>query len=361
MHKHLTFRQKKSLIFLMLALFVLFGFLMRPFFKPIILASIIVILFYPVYSWLEKKLTPLLSRASGKHWLSPQYVSSFLSTLVVLVVLVFPSAWIITETVRQISDIINALNVQENVSQLLTAENYNLYVQPYLQRIESDYGIVVNLPKYATAMASWLTEVVSHAFPQIFIGTAGVVFNFFIMVVGVYFLFIEGPRLVRLAFDLSPLSVAHEKRLGRQFKNVIDATVLGYLVTSFVQGVLAAVMFKFTGLSSWVVLGAMTFFMSMVPIVGAAGVWIPVSLWFFLTGNYTGGIINVVWGAAVISGIDNFLKPIIIQGKTKIHPLLVFFSLFGGITFFGPIGIIFGPVVTSLLIASIRIYREEYL
>lgn len=149
-------------------------------------------------------------------------------------------------------------------------------------------------------------------------------------------------------------------RLAYQFTNTVQASVQGYLLTSLAQGVLAAIAFALTGIHSYVVLGVLTFFMSMVPVIGAAGVWLPVCVWLFLQGETGWGIFNLLYGTLIISGIDNILKPLIIQGRTHIHPLLIFFSIFGGIKLFGPLGLLFGPVVTAMLIATINIYRSEF-
>lgn len=353
-------KERRSLIVLMVALGALFLYLMRQFLLPIILAAIIVILFYPVYTRLVGffeglKLGPRLQRL-----IAPRHVAALIATLVVLVILILPTAWVTAQLIDQLRELVGLVDIPENITALFTSENYNLYVQPYITQIEERFGFKVELFKWLAEAARFITDAAAKYFPQIFLGTAGFVLDFFIMLFGIYFLFVDGPVLLRTLFDISPLSVTHERKLSRQFRDVIDATVYGYLVTSLVQAVIAAIVFKFSGLSSWVVLGTLTFFMSMVPVVGAAGVWVPVTIWFFLTGDYATGAGNIA-GGVVISAIDNFLKPIIIQGKTKIHPLLIFFSLFGGITIFGPVGILFGPVITSLLIATVKIYRDEYL
>ena len=100
--------------------------------------------------------------------------------------------------------------------------------------------------------------------------------------------------------------------------------------------------------------------MSMVPIVGATSVWLPMGVWFLIQGDTHNGLIVLVYGALIISGIDNILKPLIMRGKVQIPILLIFFSLIGGMALFGPIGILFGPVITALFLACIRIYREEF-
>lgn len=342
-------KEKNSLVFILILLMAGFIYMMRPFLMPVILATIFVILFSPVYTYLITQ-----GRLGAK-------LSALLTTFLVFFVLILPSALVATILIDQTYAFIGTLNLKETFAQLFTNNIYVLYVEPYLQEFEQRFQIQVDVFGLLTQLGKQIAKTVYGFSPQVLLGTATFIFDFFLMMVSVYFLFLEGPRLLKVAFDLSPLRETHERRLTRKIKDTIDASVHGYLLTALIQGAIATVIFAIVGLPTYMVLGTLTFFMSMVPIVGAAGVWIPVCVWFLLQGQTASFFIVLAGGAGLISAIDNFIKPIIIQGKTKIHPLLIFFSLLGGITLFGPLGILFGPVVTALLIASINIYREEFI
>lgn len=341
-------RERKSLIIFLLALMVGFLYMMDAFLIPMILAAIITILVYPAYL----RLTTLLSQRFR--------LSAFITTLLVFFILILPSTLIVTILIEQLYTFVTALNLKDTFSSFFSADFYTTYVAPYVADFESRFQIKIDILGMLSQFGKHVAKYFYSYSPSVLLGTANFVFNFFIMMVGIYFLLLEGPSLLKLFLEISPLRLTHEKRLFRRLKTTIDASIYGYLVTALIQGLIASIVFAIVGLKAYVVLGTLTFFMSMVPVVGAAGVWVPVCVWLFFQSQTWQGVVVLITGAAIISMIDNFLKPIIIEGKTKIHPLLIFFSLFGGIKLFGPLGILFGPVITALLIATITIYREEF-
>lgn len=342
-------KEKHSLIVFLLILLAAFYFLMRPFFYSLILAGIITALTYPLYDRLNR------------FFKNRRRLSALAMTFGLFFLFLLPSILVGSVLIDQIYDLVSTLNLQETFSDVFSHESYQKYITPWVLELETRFNIKIDLLALLTQAGKKAAGYFYRFSPKVLLGTFGFIFDFFIMIVTVYFLYLEGPKLFQVIMDLSPMRKTHELRLARKFTETIQATVYGYLVTSFVQGVLATVAFVVTGLKGSVVLGTLVFFMSMVPVIGATGVWLPVALWLFFKGEMGWGIFNVAYGALIISGIDNFLKPMIIQGKIKIHPLLIFFSLFGGIAFFGPLGILFGPVITALLIATIQIYRTEFL
>jgi predicted PurR-regulated permease PerM len=342
-------KEKYALIFILLGLLWSFYQLMVPFLYPVLLAALIVILTFPVHAKLSS-------------WLGGrEKLSAFLLSVLIFVTLILPSTIVATVLIDQLADIARDFHLKRTFSELFSNETYVMYVAPFVERIEESMGFKINILDLLTRFGKSVAAQLYSFSPKVLMGTANFVFQFFIMLVTVFFLFVEGRGLFQLFVDISPMRESHEMNLANHFRNTINASVYGYLLTGLVQGILAAIIFYITGLKGFAVLGTLTFFMSMVPVIGAAGVWVPVCVWLFLQGDTTWFLVNLVYGAAIISGIDNILKPIIIQGRTNIHPLLIFFSLFGGIALLGPIGILLGPVITASLIAVIQIYKKEYL
>lgn len=342
-------KEKSALIFLLVVFLVAFFYIMRPFLMPVILAAVLAIIFHPIYLKINLKFK------------NKPNLSAFLTTLLVFVIFIIPTAVIITNLINQTAKLINTLNLNNTFSELYLTEVYKTYILPFLTSLEEQLPFKIDILGWMTEFGKQFAIYLSNFSLSILVGTPRFIFEFFIMIVTLFFLLITGADLLKMIFDISPLRQAHEKQLALQFKKMIDATIYGYLVTSFVQGCLAGIIFKISGVESYFVLGALTFFMSMVPVIGATGVWLPVSLWFFLQGDNTWGFVNLIYGALIISGIDNFLKPIIIREHSQMHPLVVFFSLFGGISLFGPVGILFGPIITAMLIATLTIYRKDYI
>ncbi|MBU0505351.1 MAG: AI-2E family transporter [bacterium] len=341
-------REKKFIVILLLLLLIGFVYIMKPFLMAMILAGIIVLVFYPVF-------VELCDRIGQRRRLA-----SVIMTFLILTLLIIPTALIGSILLNQVYQYINDLNLKGYVVQLFTTDFYTTHVAPFLFELEDKYQIKIDIFGILSNLGKQIAHYVGSFSPVLFLGTMSFLFNFLIMITGIYFLFLDGPALTRTIFDLTPLRDRYEKSLVVRIRNTIDASIYGYLVTGLMMGVVAGIVFAITGIKAYLILATLTFFMSVVPIVGAAGVWVPVCLYLLFTGDVWQGFV-VILGGAVITFIDYFLKPMIIKGKTQIHPILIFFSLFGGISVFGILGILFGPVITALLIAVIRIYQEEFI
>lgn len=340
---------RRAFLVALVILGVAFLFILKPLFIPISLAGIITILLYPVYA--------TLLRLLNGH----RYLASFVATFLIFLVLVLPFGIIFALIVDQTIDLVGRLHFnQETLDYLFSGEFYAAYVQPFLTYLEEELKLSINLPQILSKTGSQVAQTIYRFSPQVVGQTASFMFGFFVMHLSIYFFFIEGQAVVRTILDLSPLESRYEQSLIHQMKNMLDATVYGYLVTALVQGILAGFGFWVAGVPGHLVFGTLTYFMSMVPIIGATSVWLPVSIWLLITGNAYQGVGLFIYGALVVSGVDNILKPWLMKGKAKIHILLIFFSIFGGLSLFGPVGILFGPVITALFLASVRLYRQDF-
>lgn len=339
-------REKRSMVVFMVVMMAAFLYMMRPFILTMLLASIIAVMVFPLYSRVNKF-------CGGKRRLAALF-----STLLVFFILILPTTLIVTVLINQIYHYVGSLDLKQTFSEIFSTNFYVLYIDPVITRFENRFNVSINIFGVLSDFGKNVAGYITSYSPAVLARTAGFIFDFFLTLVGIYFLLLEGPALLRVLFDLSPLRETHEQRLSKRFKDTVDASIYGYLVTGVIQGIIAGIIYAIVGVKGFLILAVLTFFTSMVPLVGAAGVWVPVCVWLFLQGQMWQGVVMLI-GGMVVSLIDNFIKPLVIQGRAKIHPLLIFFSLFGGIQLFGPLGILFGPVITALLIASITIYREE--
>ncbi len=181
-----------------------------------------------------------------------------------------------------------------------------------------------------------------------------------IMLISLYFFLLDGPAMVESFKGLSPLEDEHEQELVAEFGRVSRAVVVATLLSALIQGLLAGVGFYFVGLESIFLLTLLSAVLAMVPFVGAAAVWIPCSLYlYFFTNNLPAAIGLAIYGVAVISMADNFIKPYILHGETNLHPLLALLSVIGGVAALGPIGILIGPMVVVFLQTLLKILQRE--
>ncbi len=193
----------------------------------------------------------------------------------------------------------------------------------------------------------------------IFVGKLG--FGLLIMIVGLFFLLAEGPRMLAGIIAISPLEEQHVRELAGEFDRVCRAIVSAMLLSAIAQGILAGIGFYFCGLrSSVAMLTLLTTVLALVPVTGAAAVWVPVSLYlYFIQGNTPAAIGLAIYGFLIISSADNVIKPLVLHGQSNLHPLLALLSVLGGIQALGPIGIVVGPMVVVFLQTLLKILQRE--
>ena len=141
-------------------------------------------------------------------------------------------------------------------------------------------------------------------------------------------------------------------------REVIGATIYGVLAISVIQGTLGFLIFLVLGLPSPLLWGVVMLLMSMIPMAGAFVVWVPASLYLLLTGSYIKALLLAGWGVLVIGSIDNFLSPRLVGRRARLHELLIFFSVLGGLQVFGVLGLVLGPVLAAVTLALIEVVRQ---
>jgi predicted PurR-regulated permease PerM len=329
-----------------LAVILYFCFrIMQPFLMPIFLALILSTLLAPVYEMLSRKL-------NKRNGLASLIVCIGL-TAAILVPLVFISVSLANEA----NDAYQHLKDPETLKELESL--WNPGSSPMVRRVLSWLPASVGLENLH------LGERLGAEAQQIAVGVLGVattfaagVFNFlmdyFIMVVVLFFLLRDSAYFASSARHMSPLSDEQEHMLVDRFRSVARATVLGNLATAGSQGALSGVIFALLGLENPILWGALTALLSLVPVVGTALVWVPWTIYLFSAGSVARAVIFLVLQILGVGGIDNILRPMFIRGGVKMHTLVVFFSILGGISYFGLLGMFFGPLIFAIAITLLE-------
>jgi len=185
-------------------------------------------------------------------------------------------------------------------------------------------------------------------------------FNFLVMTFSLFFLFRDGETLYRTLRDLIPMEPEHKDAIFVKLYEAVSAVVQGMIVTGATQGMLAGIGFWVLGLPFTFFLGCASAFFSVLPIGGAAVVWVPCALYLLLSGPWIKALILLVYGTIVISGVDNVLKPLIIGGRMRLPTFFLFLGILGGLRAYGFLGMFLGPVLLATLVAFVNVYREEY-
>jgi predicted PurR-regulated permease PerM len=185
------------------------------------------------------------------------------------------------------------------------------------------------------------------------------VFQTLIMIFALFFLFRDGSRLAAQVVGLIPMESIHKTHILNRLNETLTAVVRGMFVTASVQGLLAGIGFALIGVNFSVVLGFATALLALIPMIGAAAIWLPVGVVLFLSGEPTRGIIVLLYGAFIVSSVDNLLRPFIVGSRAKLPIALLFFGTLGGLQVYGPIGLLVGPLVVASVLAFAKIYAEQ--
>lgn len=207
--------------------------------------------------------------------------------------------------------------------------------------------------QYAADYALATTQVVGSVI-------GGVVVGLFVLVIAFYYFLADGPSMVNSFMRLSPIDDRYERELIGEFDRISRAVVVATLLSAVVQGLLAGIGYYFAGIPALFLLTMLTMLLALVPFVGAAAVWIPCCLWLlFSEERYFAAAMLAVYGGTVVSMADNVIKPWILHGQSKLHPLLALLSVLGGVQALGPIGIFVGPMVVAFLQVLLHILEKE--
>jgi predicted PurR-regulated permease PerM len=171
-----------------------------------------------------------------------------------------------------------------------------------------------------------------------------------------YYFFKDGNRLFESLKKMIPVPSKEKNLLIHRFKDMVYATIYGGIMIGLIQGIVGGLSFWGLGFSSPVFWGTLMVFLSFIPVGGTALIWLPASIFLFVQGAFLKGFILLGLGVFVISMVDNLLRPYFLSTKTKIHPLLLFFAVLGGIDAFGLIGLVAGPLIVTLFLTLVEIY-----
>jgi predicted PurR-regulated permease PerM len=324
-----TKHQRAALIVVALGAGLLWA--LWPYATGIIGIPVLAVLFAPLHGWMVRQGFP---SAPG----------AFLVTLLGAILLIIPGLVLAGLLISEAQDI------AQTVLQSPIIERFS-----HLQF----RGIPVG-PRIAEAGGRLVAAIGASAFGLV--GTATrLSLNLMISFFGLYYV-LKHPGDVWLdARPYIPFSNANIDKLGRRFKDVTVSTVIGTGVTAAIQGAVLALTFWIVGLPNGLFWGVVAMALAILPVVGTGMVWIPAGVVLIMQGRVLTGIFLIIWGIVIAGLVDNLARPIIYRRFSAIHPLITLIGAIGGVSYFGLLGLLIGPLALSYFFELIRMYREEYL
>lgn len=341
-------------IFLLIATLIVFYFVYQifyPFIVPVALAGIVVTLCYPVYTW-------ILAKTGGR-----ENLASILSCTIITLLLVIPLVLFILSLTREITEVYSTF--QKNLDAGAYENLLDFEESPYLATAADWLGQYIDLDQVNVIdnVTSALQQVSLYFLKQstaILSGIVQFITSFFIMLVTMFFFFRDGQRLMDESRSWTPLTNRSEEQIKEKFRSISRATIIGSLVTSLAQGIAGGTVFWILGVSNVLFWGAMIALSSLVPVVGTAVVWVPWTIYFLTQGAIGKAVALTVLSIIFVGMMDNVLRPMLIEGSAGMHTLLVFFSIIGGVAYFGISGLIFGPILVALALTFLELYKIEF-
>ena len=332
--------------FLLLALLtVAFVWILLPFYGAVFWGMVISIVFAPVYRW-------VLPRLGGRRNLAA------LATLaMILVIVILPLALIAVALVQEGTGIYRRIQSGEiNFAQYF--EQMVAVLPSWLTNLLDRFGLgeMGALRQKVAAVATQGSQAIATRALDIGQNTLDFVVSFFIMLYLAFFLLRDGAGLARKIWIAIPLDAASKRAFFTMFATVIRATVKGNILVAAVQGALGGLAFWYLGVHGAVLWGALMAFMSLLPAIGAALIWLPVAIYLLVTGALWKGIGLLIWGTVVIGLVDNLLRPILVGKDIKMPDYLVLISTLGGIAIFGLNGFVIGPVIAAMFLSAWGIF-----
>ena len=327
---------KKYFFFgLLFATFVFTFFIFRPFWVVLVLGISFSIVLYPVYEWLNgRKL--------------PSWLSALLTVFLFTIVLWGPILGIG----------VMVFNQSQNVYYLIVNDGN---AEPFLNLIESKVNNILpeaisfDINQKITDLISYISKNIANIFSAMLSAS----FSFLLILLIIFYFLKDGTRWRKAVVMLSPLGDKEDEKIISRLIFSVNAVIRGYFFIAVLQGILMGIglwLFNVPNPALWGVVAAVS---SLLPTIGTSLVSIPAIIFLFATGNIASAIGLLIWAIVIVGMIDNFLSPLVIGGKTNIPPLLILFSVLGGISLLGPVGILIGPLTVSLLYTLISIYRNE--
>lgn len=342
------------IFFGLLAVLLLFAAfkILWPFMTAILFGMILVILTFNLF-----RLVRIKSNGSSTR-------AAIVMLLGVTVVIVIPALILAVMLVQQANVVVDNLRSGE-AQQMVQRIDVARYLG-FIKRIAPNFDPATLSPQRILLPAiQKVPGFVARHGGTLIGGLAGALLGFAMVLLSMFFFYVEGESILRQLSILSPLPKRYDNEFRQKFKDVIEATFRGQLFTGIAQGVMTGIGLAIAGVPGSGFWGAVAALLSLIPMVGAAAVWVPASIYLVISasmGNHAWwqAIFLIVWGLLPVSLVDNIVRPWAMKGKAQLPAIPLLFAVLGGLQAFGFVGLVIGPLVFSLLMSIIDIYKKSF-
>ncbi len=311
-------------------------------FKPYLTALFLAIILRVAFDQVHEKILSILPNRDG--------ISAFLSVLTLVIFIVLPVSLI---------SILIFDDAHNLYSKVLTGDINSSFLKELTEPLES--LIQDFIPDFSLDPLIYMREGLNFFLGNIgsvFSKATSLLFNLFIMLLALFYLFRDGKKLKKYIIFLSPLQNNYDESILKKLHNAVSGVVKGSLFIALIQGILSAIGFFIFGVPNAVLWGAVAALSALVPTFGTVLVVVPAIVFLFWSGAVASAIGLAIWGAIAVGLIDNILAPYFLTRNLNVHPFLILISVLGGFLFFGPVGFLAGPVLITLITSLLEMYPQ---
>ncbi len=328
----------------------LMGWLLSPFFSIIVLAAVVAGAFHPIYRLIY-----------GVEKISPE-LASLITCLLIFLLLFVPIVYFVGVLTKEAADLIQ-LAKSPALSNFITAHFTNSALLERINPFLAKFDFVITGEELNRTISEIGREVGRFLYDQakyIASNTLAFIVSFFLMLLVIFFLLIDGVKLVRFLIDLSPLPEDQDSKLIDKFYSMSRAILVGNGFCGALQGIAGGMLFWLFGLQSPFLWGVIMALLAFLPIIGIGTVFVPTVIFLFLKGRIGVGIFFLFFYLFLSGGVEYLLKPRIVGKQVQMPTLLVFLAIIGGLKLFGILGIIYGPLIATFFLTLTDIYHASY-
>lgn len=310
--------------------------LAQPFISALALAAIIVTICNPLHSWILKKMPTRKS------------IAAFLTTILALILVVLPVVFVSSLVVAEVIGVYQSFDDGGELSIEESFESFAAMIQNVIP------GFEVSLTDQLRQVAEWFTGNLT----QIFAGTLSTIFIFVISLIGSFYFFRDGKDFLQLLIKVSPLPDEEDAIIFKRMAQAVRSVATGTLLVAVIQGTLVAIGFAIIGIEQFILWGSVTAVVAIIPGIGTGLVTFPAVFFLLYNGEIVSGVALAVWAGFIVGMVDNIIGPYLMSRGNNLHPFIILISALGGISLFGPIGFIVGPVIMTLFMVLLEIYNQ---
>ncbi len=314
-------------------------YIIKPVINELLSSLVLTIIFYPIYKYIRKKL-------------KNKWIASFITILIIIIITIIPIYLVIHSMSYEIMNFFNGIKD-------LKFESFSNFSTPF--------GKIIDLEKITEKGESLILEWIT----KFIVSLPGMIFNYFLTLLITFFLLVDGPKVVNKILEIRLIKKRKGHLIINDIYNTVYGIVYGQLIVGLIQGAVGAIgLFIASKIlrieyASPIIWGLLMAISSLIPMIGTGLIWLPLSIIRIINGYLAHarneliyGIFIFLWGAIVVANVDNFIRPLLISSKTKIHPILVLLGVIGGLASFGFIGLFIGPIILGVMVRTIEIYRK---